>query len=477
VGKLQIVVDEEPAAKSLSDHTLSPAVVQGKSIWSWDYQLLSVDQSVPEEPTVAAVVDNLAAGVEADPRFGPVYTDIIAQASIDLPKPLGEGLIKDNALGNLISDAFRNRTGTDIAIQPQGFISQTIYQGAVKGADIFQAVPYGFDETSGLGLKLITFETDGISLISGLEFSVYNLPPVEDFFLHGSNLSYVYNLANSPGSRVEYSTIMINGAPLDPAATYSVTVPDAVVPFLSEIPGFQVNNLQETDLFVYEVVRDFMMANSPVAFYAEGRVIDLMWLEEPLVGVSALADVVNLFEENGSIERSSVAEGLRRQLDRARRHLEGDRYQQAAQAVEFFQTRVRFLTSLGAISSWSSERLIYLAEQLTESIPGAFTKLAEAESEQTLPRGFQLFQNYPNPFNPETHISYSLSEGTDVRLAIYNVLGQEIKVLVDGYQNAGSNTVVWDGRNQKGERVSSGIYFYKLQAGEIVQTRKMSLMK
>jgi 5'-nucleotidase/UDP-sugar diphosphatase len=477
VGKLQIEVDEEPSTKSQDDHALSPARVQGKSIWSWDYELLSVNPSVPEEPTVAAVVDNLAAGVEADPRFGPVYTQIVAQASIDLHKPLGEGLIKDNALGNLISDAFRSLTGTDIAIQPQGYISQTIYQGDVKGADIFQAVPYGFDETSGLGLKLVTFETDGASLISGLEFSVYNLPFVEDFFLHGSDFSYVYDLGCPPGSRVIYSSITIGDQPLDPSAIYSVTVPEGVVPFLSQIPGFQVNNLSETGVFVYEAVRDFMIANSPVAYHSQGRVIDLAPMQEPIAGVTALSEVVDLFEENGSIEKSSVAEGLRRQLDRVRRHLEGDRYQQAAEAVEFFQIRVRFVTSSGWVSGWSSERLIYLAEKLTESIPGAFTKLAEAEIEQTQPHGFQLFQNYPNPFNPETQISYSLSEGTDVRLTIYNMLGQEVKVLVDGYQGAGTNTVVWDGRNQKGERVSSGIYFYKLCVGENVQTKKMSLMK
>jgi len=157
-------------------------VLTGGTIQNWDYELLSVDSSVPEEPTVATVVGNLAAGVEADPRFGPVYTQVIAQASTELEKPLGEGLCKDNAMGNLISDAFRNLTGTDIAFQPQGFVSQTIYQGDVKGADIFQAVPYGFDETSGLGLKLVTFETDGMSLIYGLEFSVYNLPHVGFLF-------------------------------------------------------------------------------------------------------------------------------------------------------------------------------------------------------------------------------------------------------------------------------------------------------
>ena len=236
-------------------------VLDAGAIESWSYELISVDSSVPEEPTLAAMIDGLAAGVEADPRFGPVYTDVIAQAATDLEKPLGEGLFKDNALGNLISDVFRELTGSDIAIQPQGFISQTIYQGDVKGADVFQAVPYGFDEASGLGLKLVTFETDGMSLIYGLEFSVYNLPYVEDFVLHGSDFSYVYDLSAPPGSRGDYSTIRVNGQPLNPFATYSVTVPDGVIPFLAQIPGFQVDNLSETGFLVYIGVRDFLAAN------------------------------------------------------------------------------------------------------------------------------------------------------------------------------------------------------------------------
>ena len=477
MGKLRLIVDGSSSSIPLNNNALLRRTTEKESIQSWSYQLLPVDSSVPAEPTVEALVANLAAGVEADPRFGPVYTDVIAQASTQLNKPLGQGLCKDNAMGNLISDAFRNLTGTDIAIQPQGFISQTIYQGDVKGADIFQAVPYGFDETSGLGLKLVTFETDGMSLLSGLEFAVYNLPVVEDFFLHGSNFSYAYNLANPPGSRVDYSSVTAAGRPLDPSATYSVTVPDAVVPFLTQIQGFQVSNLQQTDFFVYDVVRDFMVAHSPVAYWAEGRVIDLAAFENPIVGVGALSDVVELFRDNGSIRPKQLAEGLIRNLEQAQRHLAHGREQAAVWSLEFFKIRVRFLTWLGRISRPSSDRLIYLTDKLIRSIGVPFAKSPQAETEVSLPQAFELHQNYPNPFNPETQISYSLPDDGQVRLTIYNVLGQQVKVLVDEYESAGTKTVVWDGRNQDGEKVSSGIYFYKLQAGELVQTKKMSLMK
>ncbi|MGB7062123.1 MAG: 5'-nucleotidase C-terminal domain-containing protein [Candidatus Zixiibacteriota bacterium] len=451
-------------------------VTNGGAVQNWDYELLSVDSSVPEEPTLAAMIDNLVLGVETDPRFGPVYTDVIAQAAVNLEKPLGEGLFKDNALGNLISDAFRDLTGTDIAIQPQGFQSQTVYQGDIKGADVFQAVPYGFDEVSGLGLKLVTFETNGMSLMAGLEFSVYNLPYVEDFFLHGSNLSYVYNLASPPGSRVDYSTITVNGQPLDPFATYSVTAPDGVVPFLAQIPGFQVDNLSETGFFVYDVVRDFLTLNSPVAYYGQGRVIDLSGLSDPVEGTTALSEAVALFLENGSIDNHGIGNSLIKQLGAVCSHLQAGEYDEALESLETFRDHLT-AQSGKHISSESAGKLYYLAGKLEESILSFYPALGSSEASKMVPQGFELHQNYPNPFNPETQITYSLPQATDVRVTIYDMLGRRIRVLADEYRSAGANTVIWDGRDENGKKVSSGIYFYRLQAGEFVQTKKMSLIK
>ncbi|NIM99356.1 MAG: T9SS type A sorting domain-containing protein [candidate division Zixibacteria bacterium] len=457
VGKLSIVVDAGTKK-------------------SWEYQLMSVDSSVPEEPTVAAMIDNLAAEVEADPRFGPVYTDVVAQTVTELRKPLGEGLFKDNALGNLASDAFRDETGTRIAFQPQGFISQTIYQGDVKGADIFQAVPYGFDEVSGLGLKLVTFETDGMSIISGLEFSVYNLPHVEDFFLHGSNLSYVYNLADPPGSRVDYSTITIGGQPLDPSATYSVTVPDEVVPFLNQIPGFQVNNLLETGLFVYNVVRDLLISHSPVAYYSEGRVIDLSILSDPAEGAAALSEAVGLYLENGSIDNHGIANSFKSQLNAVHSLLQAGKYEGALGSLKAFRNHVR-AQSGKHIRSESAQVLLYLAGKLEESILSSPIGTETPEGDGPVRGDFQLLEPHPNPFNPQTQIAYILPEDSYVRLTVYNLIGQEVKVLMDGYQTAGTKTVIWDGRAESGEKVANGIYLCRLQAGGRTQTKKMVLVK
>ena len=83
-----------------------------------------------------------------------------------------------------------------------------------------------------------------------------------------------------------------------------------------------------------------------------------------------------------------------------------------------------------------------------------------------------LYQNAPNPFNPQTRIPYALAANGHVRLEVYNVRGQRITTLVDQYQTAGFKSVEWNASN-----VASGVYFYRLQAGSITQTRKLILMK
>ncbi len=91
-------------------------------------------------------------------------------------------------------------------------------------------------------------------------------------------------------------------------------------------------------------------------------------------------------------------------------------------------------------------------------------------------RGFSL-NNYPNPFNPETVITYNLPDNSRVELIIYNLKGQRVKKLVNEEQSAGIKTIIWDGRDERGNRVSSGIYFYRIKAGELTEQKKMILLK
>ena len=116
---------------------------------------------------------------------------------------------------------------------------------------------------------------------------------------------------------------------------------------------------------------------------------------------------------------------------------------------------------------------------------GAPVVSVEDEIALALPKKFSLEQNYPNPFNPETSISFSIPQDATVRLTIYNILGQKISTLIDGQRSSGVYTINWNGRNDVGNQVASGLYFYRIEArhsknGEqriFVDAKKMLLLR
>lgn len=109
------------------------------------------------------------------------------------------------------------------------------------------------------------------------------------------------------------------------------------------------------------------------------------------------------------------------------------------------------------------------------------TGIAPEEPEvANVPRAFVLHQNYPNPFNPSTTIGFEIRDAQGpvaTRLVIYNVLGQAVRTLVDGPLQAGEHQVRWDGRDDRGQLLPSGVYLYQLQVGDARETRRMILMK
>jgi hypothetical protein len=105
------------------------------------------------------------------------------------------------------------------------------------------------------------------------------------------------------------------------------------------------------------------------------------------------------------------------------------------------------------------------------------TMVVGINEQKAVPVTFAISQNYPNPFNPTTSIKYQLPQTSDVRLLIYNVLGQQVRTLVNGTIEAGYHSVVWDGRNDAGEGVASGVYIYRFEAAEFTRTMKLMLLK
>ncbi|MCH8032793.1 MAG: T9SS type A sorting domain-containing protein [Bacteroidetes bacterium] len=128
----------------------------------------------------------------------------------------------------------------------------------------------------------------------------------------------------------------------------------------------------------------------------------------------------------------------------------------------------------GGLPSAEGQSLIDAAQEIIDAINqcGLAKQAGEPVSLERVPYEYKVFQNYPNPFNPTTTIHYELPLEGFVTLKVFDVLGKEVKTLIEGYRTEGRYEVEFDATN-----LPSGIYFYRLQSGSFVETKKMVLMK
>ena len=117
--------------------------------------------------------------------------------------------------------------------------------------------------------------------------------------------------------------------------------------------------------------------------------------------------------------------------------------------------------------SWDGPHCFYVMESPAD---------VETHSAE-LPLSLMLSQNYPNPFNPTTTIRFNLPRSAHVTLSVTDILGREIVTLVDEVLGPGEQSVIWDAKDRTGTMAAGGVYFYRLQAGERFETKKMVLVK
>ncbi|MFC1563511.1 PKD domain-containing protein [candidate division KSB1 bacterium] len=135
----------------------------------------------------------------------------------------------------------------------------------------------------------------------------------------------------------------------------------------------------------------------------------------------------------------------------------------------------RIYTIEYSVTDFSGNSTSATVQVMVEHDKGKMKK--ESNPFESIPDNYELFQNYPNPFNPQTTIKFNLPSPELVSLEVYNIMGQRVKTLVSGQKSAGYYSIVWDGTNNNGFKVGTGVYIYYLKAGKFTAVKRMLLIK
>ena len=279
----------------------------------------------------------------------------------------------------------------------------------------------------------------------------------------GSDTLLIYNLF-SPDSIFSVNTDSFNVLPGDNQIVLVTFVPNQPTDYSSDL--FIVNNDLETDTLVVlltgvgfilapEIFVDPMSItfDTTAAGSSNLKLLTIYNIGNATLTISNISSTESVFSTN--LTSYDIQPGDSQMVQ-----------------VAFTPTEPIIYTSNLFVISNDSEM-----DTLIVPVSGVGIMLARIELDAQLPHILVLYPNYPNPFNPVTTLRYDLPENAMINITIYDMLGRQVKTLINQTQDAGYRSVIWDATNDYGKPVSAGLYLYQIQAGEYIQTKKMVLLK
>jgi len=279
----------------------------------------------------------------------------------------------------------------------------------------------------------------------------------------GSDTLLIYNLF-SPDSIFSVNTDSFNVLPGDNQIVLVTFVPNQPTDYSSDL--FIVNNDPETDTLVVLL--------TGVGFILDPKIsVDPIYLafDTTAAGSSNLKLLTIYNTGNATLTISNISSTERVFSTNLTSYDIQPGDSQMVQ-VAFTPTEPIIYSSNFFVISNDSEM-----DTLIVPVSGVGIMLARIELDAQLPHILVLYPNYPNPFNPVTTLRYDLPEQTHVNITIYDMLGRQVKTLINHTQDAGYRSVIWNATNDYGKPVSAGIYLYQIQAGDYISTKKMVLLK
>jgi Secretion system C-terminal sorting domain/Beta-propeller repeat len=267
-------------------------------------------------------------------------------------------------------------------------------------------------------------------------------------------LSWSDNSNNEDGFKIERS---LNGG-----INWSLhaTLPSDAESYLDT--GLTLYSVYHYRLFAFNMFGNSEYSN--IAF-------DTAMSSDPLEYISLLISMVNTLKSEGYLNQGQ-ANSLIVKLNAAIQKIQQGKYNTASNQIGAFINHVNAFINGGVLSPQQGEPLINIAEDVIELLEQMDAMPERKSVSPGLPKEFALHNNFPNPFNPVTSISFDIPEQINVKISVYDVLGKEIKVLLDSRMEPGVHKVTFDASNYP-----SGIYFYRIETGKFNLTKKMMLVK
>jgi 5'-nucleotidase/UDP-sugar diphosphatase len=250
--------------------------VGGGQVSLVDYALLSADANVPPSPAVQASIDALKVGIVA--RYGDVYHQPLARAEQDITLDWNPHNAKrDTPLGNLLTDAYRVWTGTDIALEPFAYVGDPLPEGTIVGADVFRSMSYGNlavvdGEQIVLPWRLVTFRATGSALMRLLETLLY-LGDV--YFPQVSGIRFDYDSSAPPLYKILLDTVHVGGHKLVADQLYSVTVTEGIYTALKYVLGLPMQDVQKSPDLEFYAARSFVAQSGDLGLATSNRIRDI----------------------------------------------------------------------------------------------------------------------------------------------------------------------------------------------------------
>ncbi|HWP82894.1 MAG TPA: metallophosphoesterase [Bacteroidota bacterium] len=427
---------------------------------TWSYSLESIKAPMPDDPVFAPVIQQYMDSITT--TYGPVYSDTVGVLTQDFPPINILGGERESPMLNIITDAYRAATGSDIALEVAPLIRIPFYAGAISTSEVRQTFAWSYDPRQGLGKRLSVISMTGGTLL----FLLANSSQIAfDFFggagsfgpaVQGSGIQYTLT---GVGFFPTIKDVWIQGQRIENGRVYSITVNEFIADLIGRLPLVQIISRRDTTIGADVAVANYLRSISP--FDHRTPVMGRVWDETNIAPLSftiqneALIITWNPISGAASYNLYRISSsGSRIKLNTA-----------PIAGTNLTDNDVR----RGEIFSYQLEEIRTDGRRFEH--PPVMHQVGG------LPTTTYLLPAFPNPFNASTKIVFGLKERLRASIRIYNLLGQHVATLVNEERNQGEYEVSWHGIDESGRAVSTGLYIVECVAGPFRKTQKVVLIR